>query len=197
MTRWVLALALVAAVAAAAAITQQAQNTLTAIDSEPTPTQLDCAFNGSGSSGCPSALPSLQAIAVDDAADAGIRLRAIHALVHYCQAPCLDSDPAHTALTGLLASNGSARAGADLLILRASVDSLGPMQVQNDVQQLTSFLSHPSRDIRATAARALGALCNNTAVPALRDRYQEESTDQVRIAISDALGVLATCIPPP
>lgn len=191
---FVLLLAFVAgASASSTTLTQDAQNTLTAIDTVPTQGQIDCAFNGS-SSPCPSALPSLQSIAQDTTADPGIRLRAIHALVQYCTPPC-SGDPAHDALIQLLNASSMARSGTDVLILRAAIESLGPMQVAGDWTAIAFFLSHPSRDIRASAAHALSDLCNGgpLVIDALRKRYQQETTDQVKIAISNALGVLATC----
>jgi HEAT repeat protein len=182
---------LVGIAATSQALSQLAQNTLTTIDTVPTQAQLDNAFNGQ-------ALASLQAIASDTGSDAGIRLRAIHGLVHYyCPGgtPCRLPDPAHDALAALI--DGTARTGTELLILRAAIESLGPMQVSSDASLLVPLLSHSSRDIRASTARALRDLCNKAAIPDLRTRYQQETSDQVRLAISDALGALATCIPPP
>jgi HEAT repeat protein len=190
--RALVVLAILAGVAATSqALSQQAENTLTPIDSVPTQAQLDSAFGGQ-------ALVSLQAIAYDATTDTGIRLRAIHGLaLYYCVAgpPCTLPDPAHDALAAIVDS--PARSGTELLILRAAVESLGHMQVASDVSRLVPLLSHSSRDIRAATARALRDLCNKTAIPDLRTRYQEETLDQVRVAISDALGALATCTAPP
>jgi hypothetical protein len=190
-TGWLVLAMLVGVAATSQALSQLVQNTLTTIDTVPTQAQLDSAFGGQ-------ALTSLRAIARDSGADAGIRLRAIHGLVHYyCLggSPCSGPDPAHDAVAGLV--DGSARSGTELLIARAAIESLGPMQVASDISLLLPLLSHSSRDIRAATARALRDLCNTTAIPALRTRYQQETSDQVRLAISDALGALATCIPPP
>ncbi len=123
-----------------------------------------------------------------------VRLRAIHGLAVYCTTPgvtCPDHSPPHDTLVALITANAGARAGADLLILRAAIESLGPLQVPGDLQQLTDLLNHPSRDIRAAAARALAALCNTAAISYLRVRYQNESTDQVKLVISETLRILS------
>jgi HEAT repeat protein len=158
---------------------------LSAIDSVPTKSQLDVVF------GTPS-LPGVLAY-VQDMQDPGARLRAIHALVQYCAAPCGDLDPAHAPLVQILTDNANALAGSDLLVLRAAIESLGPMQDLNDLDQLKSFLNHPSRDVRATTALALGDLCNTNAIQYLHTRLQNEGVDQVRLAISSALRALNQC----
>jgi HEAT repeat protein len=191
---------LAGAAVAGGAMMMDPQNTLTAIDTVPSADQINCAFHGSasGSGTCLSALPDLESLAANGSADPGERLRAIHALVaYYCPTtPCSSSDPAHDAVTSLVTSYQSAHAGFDLLVLRASIESLGLMRVASDSAQIKIFLSHSSRDIRAVTARTLGQICATDAVTDLRNRYQQEPTEQVRLAISDALGVLATCTGP-
>lgn len=196
----VIALALAgAAVAAGTALTQQAQNELTAIDTVAGSDQLNTAFGGA-------AMPSLASIAQDPTVDPGIRLRAIHAMTYFCPLrdpgtgqvvpDCQPGDAAYDALRENIAAEASARSGVDLLVLRASIASYGTIGSHvNATEFLTieSFLSHSSRDIRATTARALADLGDCQAVPALRVRYEQESTDQVRLAISDALRALASC----
>jgi HEAT repeat protein len=88
-----------------------------------------------------------------------------------------------------------ARAGSDVLVLRAALESLGVLRVSTDVGVIAEHLQHPSRDIRATTARALRDLGNTFAIPALRARYADETSDQVRLAISDALRVLGQPVP--
>jgi HEAT repeat protein len=88
--------------------------------------------------------------------------------------------------------------GSQLLILRAAIEALGPLQIATDVQVLSPLLDHPSRDIRATTANALSDLCNNAAIQPLRIRYSEESVPQVQLAIGQALRLLGAppCTPP-
>ena len=123
-----------------------------------------------------------------------VRLRAIHGLAVYCTTQgvsCPASSPAHDTLTALIDTNGAAHAGADLLVLRAAIESLGPLQVPTDKAQLVTMLNHPSRDIRAATARALADLRNCQAINDLRVRYQNESTDQVKLVISETLRILS------
>jgi len=177
-------------------LTPLEEHTLTAIDAVPSRSQLTAVFEGEQA-----AVQSLTDVALDAGSDPGIRLRAIHALAKYCPLAagpaCQASDPgwpAHQALAQLVGAGGAAATGAPLLILRAAVESLGPLRVDTDVDLLVPLLDHPSRDIRASTAHALRDLCNTTAINALRVRYQHETVDQVRLAISDALRILA---PPP
>lgn len=185
---------LVALVTIASGDTQlplQAQNALTTIDSVPTQTQLDAAFGGP-------ALGMLSSIAQDPAADVGIKLRAIHALAKYCVPianKCPDGDPAHQVLRAVIAANADQLDGSAVLVLRAAVESIGPLQVATDADPvpggiLIPLLDHQSRDIRASAAHALRDICDPTAVPALRVRTQHEATNQVKLAISEALRIL-------
>jgi hypothetical protein len=182
-TRLVL-LASVITVATASTMTlpQVEVDALTAIDTVPTRTQLDTIF-GSGSASL-----TLIAIAQDTGADPGVRLRAILALGKYCPA-CATSDPLgiNDVLLGLIADNRPATTGTDVLILRSAIESVGPLQVPSDLAALTPLLNHGSRDIRAATAHALRDLCNSAAITALHERYQIESIDEVRLAISEAL----------
>jgi HEAT repeat protein len=186
-----LAALLVAAIAAVAtgstALPQPVQNTLTKIDSVPTKTQLENVFPDG------QALEGLVTIAKDQSADRGIRLRAIHALAKYCSEPCATTELAHQTLSELLAANRQQTGGYDLLLLRAAVETIGTLEVSTDVTVLVPLLDHPSRDIRAATARALRDLCNSQAIPALRVRYTAETTEQVKLAISEALRILGQC----
>jgi hypothetical protein len=133
---------------------------------------------------------------LNDNYDTAVRLRAIRGLAVYCKSPgnsCPDTGSVHQALRTLISSNKDAHAGSDLLLLRAAIESDGPLKVSGDLDLLLPLLDHPSRDIRATTARALGDLCNtaSTTVDRLRQRYQNESTDQVKLAISATLRILS------
>jgi HEAT repeat protein len=189
----VLVLLAVAALAHADTQMQSQIEALTAIDTVPTTDELGRVF------GDPVA--DLSGFALDTSRNAGVRLRAIHALVHYCTpsppATICDQAPAHAPLVQIVNANAAAISGSDLLMLRAAIESLGPMQVATDLNLLYPLLNHPSRDVRATTALALGDLCNTNAISYLRTRLQNESVDQVRLAISTALRVLnqAPCSP--
>ena len=166
------------------------QNALTTIDTVPTKAQLDDAFTKSAQP----PLQTLSAIAGDPAADVGVRLRAIHALAKYCSAsPCASSDLAHQSVLDVIVATRLATSGSQVLLLRAAIETLGPMRVSGDVAILNPLLDHPSRDIRAATARALRDLCNPQAISPLRIRYSGETTDQVKLAISEALRILGQC----
>ena len=188
-----LAAFIVIAIAAGAAATTtplspQVQHTLTTIDEVPTQAQVASAF-GSGSDAVTVAAMGLISIAQDSTSDVGVRLRAIRALASFCPAPCGVGIPAHDTLTALLAIPTAT--GADIMVLRAALESLGQLKVQSDLDKITPFLDDPSRDVRATAAFALRDLCNTTAIQPLRTRLQHEATAQVQLAISSALRVLS------
>lgn len=187
MKRAALLFAVVAVVARASAsgpaLPPDWQNVLTTIDAAPTVSQLD-GFFGSGSAG-----PSLVSIVTNDANDVGIRLRAIHALVHYPGAA------SETAVKDLITAHATDTSGAGALTLRAALETLGQLRNPDDYANITPSLEHSSRDIRAAAAFALRDLGDPRAVCALRARLQHEATQQVKLAISAALRVLgeSTC----
>ncbi|MBL9017895.1 MAG: HEAT repeat domain-containing protein [Myxococcales bacterium] len=173
-------------------LTQPIINTLTPIDTLPSSEQINQAFDDDPSV----ALATLIQLANPSAVvDRGVQLRALRALIHYCATPCTLADPAHQTLRAIEARYHEARAGSDLLMLRAALESLGVLRVPDDVFLLEAHLQHPSRDIRATTARALRDLGNTHAIPFLRARYADEEFDQVRLAISDALRVLGQPVP--
>ncbi len=176
-------------------------DTLGALDSAPTTVELNAAFMGSAAT----TAQSLATISADTTNDVGVRLRAIHALGQYCPLPddpppCADTDPSHVALTTLITTLGAedlpANGGSDLLLLRAAIETLGPLQVADDEPALAGLLDHPSRDIRASTANALRDLCDTDGIAPLRARLQHETVDQVKLAITNALDVLGECTPP-
>jgi hypothetical protein len=122
----------------------------------------------------------------------GVRLRAIRGLAVYCTTPG-NTCPltVHDTLQTLIQTYASAHSGSDLLLLRAAIEADGPLKVLDDLALLGPLLDHPSRDIRAATARALAQLKNCQATSVLRQRYQNESTDQVKLAISEALRILS------
>ena len=180
--------------ASATALEPKATNTLTTIDSVPTRQQIDEAFSPQ------SALQNLASLATDpqNATDVGIRLRAIHALAKYCTStPCVETDVAHQSLKTVIQDNSHEITGSKVLLLRAGIETLGAMRLSADSDFLVvqmSLLDHPSRDIRAATARALSDICNGaSAITPLRVRYSHELTEQVKLAISEALRILGQC----
>ena len=100
---------------------------------------------------------------------------------------------AHTSVATVITATATAHDGSQVLLLRAAIETLGTMRVSSDASTLQPLLDHPSRDIRAATARALRDLCNNQAITPLRARYSVEMTDQVKLAISEALRILGQC----
>lgn len=184
-----------------ATLTDIVRNTLTTIDTVPTKLQLDHAFGGA-------ALSNLSTIARDKDIDIGVRVRAIHGLGKYCPDPCSDNELAHKSLTTLIEQTRNETLGEPVVLLRAAIETLGTLRVTSDVygegdvdvngdgvlwKGLLALLDHPSRDIRGATTRALRDLCNNQAVTPLRVRYTNEPTEQVKLAISEALRILGQC----
>jgi hypothetical protein len=177
---------LVTSAEGATPLSAQIQNVLTPIDTVPTQLELDTAFSDHTQ-----ARQRLAEIALDDATDPGIRLRAIHALTKYCAgSPCVDGDTAHLALVGIIETIRDATGGANVVVLRGAIEALGPQRVGTDLPLLVPLLEHQSRDVRAATVHALRDLCNTQAVNPLRGLLQHETTDQVRLAISEALRIL-------
>jgi HEAT repeat protein len=178
-------------------IPQKLKNTLTTIDVVPTKAQINNAYPPGTAE--QDVLQNLAAIAIDTESqeDIGIRLRAIHALAKYCPAtPCASTDLAHQSVVQVIDAIRASDApptGSEILLLRAAIETLGTMRVSTDVSTLVPLLEHPSRDIRAATARALRDVCNPQAITPLRARYNGESTDQVKLAISEALRILGQC----
>ncbi len=202
MKAFVAAILLTAGVALATgtvpSLPTEALNALTSIDTVPTRDQLDTAFQMNGLQ----PLPTLTDIVTSpdktiDASgvDPGIKLRAIHALAKYCTVAtaCTATDAAHQAVVGVIDDTRGAQTGAQVLMLRAAIETIGAMKVSTDAPELQDLLNHPSRDIRAATARALRDLCNPQAITPLRARYSNEMTDQVKLAISEALRILGQC----
>lgn len=155
---------------------------LSPIDAAPTQAAIDNAFAGQ-------ALDSLQLIVRDRTMDLGVVLRAIRALPSYCPKPCVSGSVRDT-LVSLIIEAKSQHTPQDLLRLRASIESLGVTRSVTDFNILTPLLTHPSRDIRASAARALLNICNVAAKDDLKKSYDAEMITQVKNEMSAALQAL-------
>jgi HEAT repeat protein len=80
--------------------------------------------------------------------------------------------------------------GVDTLYVRAAMDALARVAPDSAIDAIAPMLAHPSQDVRAGAARALGATGRDAAEPVLRARLATETVEQVRVAIADALRLL-------
>ena len=170
------------------ALSPEQTSALTTIDEVPTQSQLGSAFG----SNAPTQIAS---VAGDPSSLPAIRLRAIRSIAALCEPPLTCDPSAHAALTSIISdpTYTTATAGSNVLILRAAIESIGQLKDPNDAPNLTDFLDHNSRDVRATTAFALRDLCNTqpTVVSKLRTRLEHESVPQVQLAISAALRALS------
>ena len=149
---------------------------LSGIDYVPSQTDLDAILDAP--------VDDLIAIAADEQADQGIRMRAYRALALYPTPVCED------ALRLAIATYAADVVGAEVLYLRAAMESLAIVAHADAVADLTPRLNHPSRDIRTAAARALEVTGSAAAVNPLRARLVDEKVEQVRQAITKALRTL-------
>lgn len=143
------------------------------------------ALDGLMGDGAPAELIAIARGRDADLDDAGLRIRAYRALALY---PSPESD---SALRTAVAEHGAVPRGVDTLYVRAAMDSLARVAPDSSVTALAPMLQHQSQDVRAGAARALGATGSDAAEPVLRARLFEEPVMQVRLAIADALRALA------
>lgn len=119
--------------------------------------------------------------------DPGLRLAALRALGQYGADAIADE-----ALRDALAEYAPAAEGVELLYLRAAMGALAEASGPAAAGELAPLLEHPVRDVRATAAAALGRAGGAEAIPALRARLAVETVLQVRLALEDALRGLQT-----
>ncbi len=164
---------------------------LTSTDALASSADFVAAFSGSAE-----AVTGLAAIAQDSSGDTGVQLRAIRGLAEF---PASGSVP-HDALVAIIGASSGAQSGSRVLVLRAAIESLGALAAGGhaepaDEALLAGHLNDGSRDVRATTARALGELCDTSAATPLHVRAGGETSVQVKLAISEALRVLATCSP--
>jgi hypothetical protein len=140
------------------------------------------------------ALDNLRQIALD-ATEFGVQLRAIRALPAYCPSPCTDSPVRDTLLSLIANYSRTMHAPQDIMRLRAAVEALGAThsRLAADVTLIRPLLDDLSRDVRATAVRALRNICHQDAITPLSMHYQSEKTEQVKHEIYDALRDLLQC----
>ena len=122
----------------------------------------------------------------------GLRLRAYQALGLYPQealAPLLDAVDQH--------GSNLIREGPELLLAKTSMEALAevarsitPSNQTRAIAKLANVLNHPSLDVRASAAYALGHTGLLAARFALEQRRAVETAEQVLIAIDRSLSTL-------
>ncbi len=138
-------------------------------------------------------------IARDADADAGHRIRAYRALAHY------PGESAEKALEDAIPEHGEIAAGVDTIYVRAAMHSLAvvarelellePGHSEAAVAVIQPMLDHPSRDVRADAARAMGACEWTDAIPALHERLNHPGeVAQVKIALAEAIRALTALL---
>lgn len=162
------------------------QRSLTGLDSVPGRTQLEELS--------PGGVTELVGVANDPRteADPGVRLRAYRSLRLF------DDPIARSGLRAAVQQYHTVRSGTELLFLMAALDSLAAIGDAQDAATIAPLLdASESRDLRATAARALGALDVAAACAPLQARLGVESEAMVRVAINRALTRLgsARCQP--
>jgi HEAT repeat protein len=138
----------------------------------------------------PTAVPDLIKIAEDSSVDSdpGWRIRAFAALRHFGQEP--ESETVRLALKEAVDLYRAETTGTKLLYLRAAMLSMAEVGMELAVADLLGLLDHPSRDIRAACAQALGITGSDLAIVPLRDRALIEQEPQVNLAIGEALFAL-------
>lgn len=169
----------------------QILHTLTDPDSLPTKEELTSLL------GPANELATLRSYALDPQLDFGMRLRATRAIPHFCPehpAQC------HQAILDVLddITAGNDPPGKKILRQRAAIEALGVARSgvpDADRELLLRFLDHTSRDIRVAAVRALRDLCDRAALPALGQRFEKDTSAQVKLVISQAVAVLGQCGP--
>ena len=154
----------------------QVVEVLSGIDFIPSRSALDAALGA----GAESDLIAIARGTAEESADPGVRIRAYRALALY---------PGAAVEAELRAAIFQHAGGAavDMVYLRAAADSLVELAGPDAVDDLVPLLDHASRDVRASAAFALGDTGSDDAAPPLRARLLVEEVGQVRLAIAEAL----------
>lgn len=122
-----------------------------------------------------------------DGADPGLRIRAYRALAEFPEAS------AEEALLDAIALHSAAVTGIETLYARAAMHSLAAIAPADDpgiVFAIAANLRHSSRDMRVSAAEALGVVGSRMALPALLEQLSTEAVTQVKLAIGAAIDAL-------
>lgn len=153
---------------------------LSGIDYVPTRAELDAVLGADSEA---------RLIAVAQGADRdlgspGQRIRAYRALALY------PTSSTRHALGLALASYGGIRTGVATLYLRSAMASLVIAAGPDAIDPIVPLLKHPSLDVRADAARALGLTHSPRAIEPLSRQQLVEASSQVQLAITEALRIL-------
>ncbi|MBP9085985.1 MAG: HEAT repeat domain-containing protein [Kofleriaceae bacterium] len=161
-------------------IPEPAFDVLSAIDSVPQRDQVQRVFGDN-------ALVELQRISMAslDSVDAGVQIRAVRALTHFVEGRA-------TVLLVLARPEvATAQRGTGVVLQRTAIEALAIYRDASDVARVIGFLdAEYSRDVRASAAHALGLMGSPTAVEPLRSRFRVEQSAQVKYEISNSLHIL-------
>lgn len=114
--------------------------------------------------------------------DPGVRIGAYRGLLLYAA-----SSEAETVLREAVQSPDRVNTGVTTLYLRAAMESYAHLAGEDSVPSIAPMLDHPSLDVRAAAARALGETGAESAKEPLNQRKSKERSYQVNLAINEAL----------
>lgn len=117
----------------------------------------------------------------DGSLSPGVRIRAYRSLGLF------DDDVARAALTTAINRYRNSDTPVEQLYLIAALEALGDIGGAGDVATISASASHDRRDVRAAAARALGATLEAGACSPLQTQRSRETEAQVRLAVDDAL----------
>jgi len=128
-------------------------------------------------------LDQLIAVADDAAAglNPGVRIRAYRSLGLF------QDDRARVGLTAAILRYRNSEEPVEQLYLIAALEALGAIGGDAQVPTLSGSLGHDRRDVRAAAARALGATHDQGACSALQSQRRSEPAGQVRLDIDQAI----------
>jgi HEAT repeat protein len=166
----------------------EAHYLLTAIDSIPTRAQLEAALPGD-------TVAQLVQLAFPTSGNPefGVQLRALRALSLF--APPTPS--VRDNVKKLISHPGDLDVGKQMLLTVAALETLAQFRFAADLQPVADQLSHPSRDVRVAAARAMRRIGTvpfadaKLAITLLQSRQIDETVPAVRLAISEAIQALA------
>lgn len=163
--------------------TNEVRELLSSTTSAPSKSRIDLVMGSA-------AATELIELAEDTSIDSepGRRIRAFAALRHFAAEP--EAETVRLALKSAVNQRSAETTGTELLYLRAAMLSLAEVGMELSVPDLLPLLDHPSRDIRAACAQALGITRSDLAIVPLRDRALIEEVTQVVLAIDDALFTL-------
>ncbi len=117
----------------------------------------------------------------DETLSPGVRMRAFRSLGLF------DDSIARAGLTSAINRYRNSDLPIEQLYLIAALEALGEIGGTADVGTVSGSLGHDRRDVRAAAARALGATSEQTACQPLQTQGARETEPQVRVSVDDAL----------